>query len=179
MTEAIQTKKCTKCGETKAAAEFYKAEYGEYGVMARCKKCHGISSSMWVASNRIKSRAIKRRWGAKNADAVARMGRAWRSKNREKVRDYYRAYYKRNPNREYLKQLKYRKSHPALVRAGARRWAQARVARLADSYLRQLIKQDGLLVTIEQLREQIQFNRTRNFFQFFGIGQLNITTLNA
>lgn len=63
-------KRCTKCGETKEASEFYAAKGGIDGLRGDCKACHAARAKLWYAKNR--RRAIERaaRWQRDNAERV-------------------------------------------------------------------------------------------------------------
>ena len=43
-----ETKRCTKCGQVKPAAEFYAAKGGALGCRPECKKCSNEYHNRWA-----------------------------------------------------------------------------------------------------------------------------------
>lgn len=58
------TKKCTKCGETKPRAEYSKAYQGVHGPVLRpsCKACQAARARQWFADNPERTSENKRRY---------------------------------------------------------------------------------------------------------------------
>lgn len=46
-----QTKKCTKCGETKDLSSFRKDKRGKHGICPRCKYCEDARHKEWIKSH--------------------------------------------------------------------------------------------------------------------------------
>lgn len=79
----MDTKTCTKCGETKPLDAFYKN--GNY-LRSECKTCSNAASVKWDAKNPEKAKAKRAKWNAKNPEKVNAKRARWRAKNPEKVK---------------------------------------------------------------------------------------------
>lgn len=116
------TKKCTMCKEIYPATDefFYKKQYGLYGLMSRCKKCHNKMTARnhreWAKNHPEKIKEISAKYEKKHREKILIYKRKhakeyrkqhpneirertykWRSKNMDKVRSYIRDYYKKHP----------------------------------------------------------------------------------
>ena len=60
----METKTCSKCGETKALSEFYKRPRYRLGVYCHCKKCVYGKHRNWVQANREYLRQYQREYTA-------------------------------------------------------------------------------------------------------------------
>lgn len=56
---AAKRKRCTRCGETKTLTNFYTRSDGT--PISRCKSCHKLGVSEWIATHRDENRAYARR----------------------------------------------------------------------------------------------------------------------
>ena len=65
----METKTCSKCGETKALSEFYKAPKYRLGVQCHCKKCMDGDYRRWYQENRDYVRQYQREHQARRAAA--------------------------------------------------------------------------------------------------------------
>lgn len=71
----MQTKKCSKCGDSKSLDEFYfNKKYNSHS--GKCKEC---------------SKAASKAWAAKNKDRL----KAWKEANKDKMRQYNRKAYEK------------------------------------------------------------------------------------
>ena len=108
-------KRCPKCGETKAPAEFGKNRSRRDGLQDYCKECN-------------------RRYYEENREARLEYGRRYREENYEAVRKYGRRYYEENREAEREKCRRYREENRALTTEVATRagvaWTEAE-----DGYL--------------------------------------------
>ena len=52
----MTTKTCTKCNETKATTEFYKAKNHKDGLQYNCKCCSRAATAAWAKDNRVAMR---------------------------------------------------------------------------------------------------------------------------
>lgn len=80
-----QVKACSKCGETKVAADFPKRKRSWDGLQAWCRPCMSASSRGWTKQNRkrVNELAVSRR-AKDNAPMVAASTR-WNKANRDKI----------------------------------------------------------------------------------------------
>jgi hypothetical protein len=65
------TKRCKKCGATKALEDFYKAAGTRDGLRGECKECNAAAKAAWYQRNRA---------------AVIRKVQAWQAANPERVK---------------------------------------------------------------------------------------------
>ena len=96
-------KRCPKCGETKAPAEFGKNRSRRDGLQDYCKECN-------------------RRYYEENREARLEYGRRYREENYEAVREYGRRYYEENREAEREKCRRYREENREAVREYGRRY---------------------------------------------------------
>lgn len=103
--DLVQTKTCTKCGETKGLSEYYPQRAGRFGVTSRCKRCCSAlaaeyyegnkdavleRNSHWLEKNRDKHRAIMGSWYTKNKEKVRANNQRWKDENPERVKELSR-----------------------------------------------------------------------------------------
>ena len=92
-------RKCSRCLEVKAEAEFSKHKKGSYGLNAQCKKCASEAASAWNKANRDRCNETARiRWAIDPEPKKAACAR-WRSENQEARREAMRAWKAANPER--------------------------------------------------------------------------------
>ena len=65
--EAVETKRCYKCGEVKPRSEFYKDRSRSDGLDPRCKSCTKAHKAAWRKANPEKAAAQKRRHNRKRS----------------------------------------------------------------------------------------------------------------
>lgn len=87
------TKQCSKCGEVKVFADFYKHKNGKHGVTSKCKQCYRD----YHEENKPKILRRQRQYRADNKMYVYDLLREGRKKNAEKIRERSRKYAKENP----------------------------------------------------------------------------------
>lgn len=90
MSEALPTKKCSKCGEVKSLLHFHKHKQSKDGHKSRCKVCNIAESKAYVEQNRELVRA-KDKLRGKKANYSAE---EWAEINRvkyEKACEYFKA----------------------------------------------------------------------------------------
>jgi hypothetical protein len=144
MSNISHSKRCSKCGEMKQLADFYPEKRRKCGFRASCKSCSNVQSRKWMSKNPQRNKLNMLKWKMENPEMRIRSSRRWGMLNPEK-----RAYSSIKAQRKIKETL-------------------------ALCYLKNQAKQLKEKISIEQLRQRIQFKRTHNFFQFFGIGKLNI-----
>ncbi len=118
------TKRCSKCGETKSINEFYKNKSRKDGRSAWCKACDNANNKKYVQNNQErmkeyyrqkywkdpeKHRTSRKRSNIKNKDAIAERrkkyyqynkdlillrDKIYRDKNRDKINNRNQQYYK-------------------------------------------------------------------------------------
>lgn len=81
------TKKCSKCGETKMLAEYYKKKDGKLGVTARCIECSRVDQTEYRTAHADEHRKRNAEWRKLNPDGAAELRDRWRRNNPEKSRE--------------------------------------------------------------------------------------------
>lgn len=84
---------CTRCGISKARAEYSRHKDTKNKLSPYCKACVRQVSREWYRSNRERQLAS---------------ARVWRKANPEKMKSYKKAWLKRNPDKDKAMRLKYR-----------------------------------------------------------------------
>lgn len=110
--EGIKMKKCTKCGETKPAAEFYKQAGTRDKLDPWCKACHIEYRAKWNSANNTKLRSHNAAYRAANSAERKAYNAAYRSANSEKIRVANAAYRAANVSRKCESDAKYRAANP-------------------------------------------------------------------
>ena len=64
----VETKVCTKCGETKAVTEYSKRSSAKDGLQLKCKQCEKIATKYWRSKNKERHSAKVKEWQTKNYD---------------------------------------------------------------------------------------------------------------
>lgn len=135
-------KTCSKCGETKALAEFPKRNDGSSrdGLNTQCRVCirerkrqynqaHAEQTKEWQRQYRAEHREHlleeKRKWYQLNRDRHREMGRKWRENNPDHSREYSRRWRANNPDKSREHGRNWRREHPDLKREDGRKWRLA------------------------------------------------------
>lgn len=138
----MQTKKCTRCKETKLIIDFYKIKTGKFGVQSQCKKClntyhqeyrkknPGIRKKYdekYILNNKETIKNYQQKWYKSNkdkikkycinnADIIKNRKKQYRKANLENIKNKGREYYKDHSS-EIIKNVKlWRKNNPGLRR---------------------------------------------------------------
>lgn len=121
--DAIEVRKCTKCGEEKPATEEYFYARGEGNHLRKdCKICTKIRVKEWVAANPTK---VNRNWRRHYATHRDEQRKRQRVKNaKAEVKKHRAAYYQTNKTRICAHRRKYRRAHPECPRKHHRRYHQ-------------------------------------------------------
>jgi len=82
-------KRCKKCGELKAYAEFHRASAMRDGYRSECKTCHQAQQKRWYRANREAVIAKVKRWQQENKDVVNARNKAYREANPLAMRQYH------------------------------------------------------------------------------------------
>lgn len=84
----METKTCTKCGETKPLDEYNRDSMGYLKRKARCRTCTRKATLDWRNRNLERNRENTRRWIADNKDRYLEMKRQYHRNNAEKEKAY-------------------------------------------------------------------------------------------
>ena len=120
-------KTCSKCGEVKAASEFY------LGKARPCKECSRKTNADYYKANSKKLAASATAYYKANPEKAA----AWRNANSEKVNTTRNAWRKENPRKMRAYRDVWKKKNPEKVNATRDAWIKAnpeKVAATATAY---------------------------------------------
>ena len=94
----VQTKRCGKCGQTKATSEFYKQRSRKDGLAWHCKDCAREKVRQCYERNRKKYVATARRWKHTHRDAYhAIVRRYWEGHpEKERIKDRIKKHRRRS-----------------------------------------------------------------------------------
>ncbi len=130
---------CTKCGQVKTLAEFYKDKQCRLGVAAACKDCERDRGRIYREANPEKEKERSRRYRAANPEKKKEDSRHYRQSHRKERREADRRYRQANKkkraednrrwreaNKKQIAQRirRWRSEHPEKVREYARRWVR-------------------------------------------------------
>lgn len=117
----METKACTKCGETKVLSAFGKQGAPRTDLKTICKECDAL---------------YKRGWNAANKEKRRERDKKWRKANKEKVAAQDARRYAKNTARILARCKRYRATHSEETAASAKQWdidnAAKRVAMAGD-----------------------------------------------
>ena len=125
MMDQVTTKKCSKCGEPKILADYYKSKKEKSGVMSHCKECDKKKGKAYYAANSEKvnsrtkanreadpekKRRQGRRWYEENREYKLAANAEWAKANPEKSKEYQRAWEARNPDASRIRSERRRRT---------------------------------------------------------------------
>ena len=94
MAETIQTKRCSKCKQTKSISEFYRRPERKNGYRSNCKHCETERHKKYVQSHRTKMRKYEREYYQNHQHQM----RERKNRNAEKHRVKHRQYHRQRRN---------------------------------------------------------------------------------
>lgn len=126
-------KVCTKCHESKPAAEFFRDARRTGKLQAKCKACRNAASAAWRKANPEKSKECTDSWSAANRDREREYAAEWRCANRRRHASASAAWRASNKVRIRENNAAYRQESPDKIRSANASWLSANRAR-ATSY---------------------------------------------
>lgn len=94
--DAIITKKCTKCGESKPLSEYYGDSRKKDRKQVSCKSCHN---------------KVVLDWALRNKDKLYVANKKYRDSHKEKMRNRWKDWYRTNSKEVINRQKEYYKAH--------------------------------------------------------------------
>lgn len=130
--ETGQTKKCSKCGETKPHSEFYKAKKERLGISSHCKECDKIKGKAYYKANADKVNARVQASREADRDSHRRQSKEWYEKNKTRKMEKAKEWRQANPEkfREYVK--KWEAKNPTAARERNRKRLRTPIGRLEN-----------------------------------------------
>lgn len=131
-----ETKVCTKCGEAKPLADFYKNSRAKDGLAHHCKPCHKsyartkdakAKAKAYRAGRKEKTKAYNAEYREKNKDRIKAQASTLAAQPEIKSRRaaYKRLWWEANKEAVYQRQRTWRQENPEKAPASSRRWAEA------------------------------------------------------
>ena len=93
----MDTKKCSKCGETKPISLFNRDVAKRDGIRSDCKACQAVSRAAHYRSHRNEECENTRMYYLGREEEKKVKMRVWRDKNRERIATYARIRYHQTP----------------------------------------------------------------------------------
>jgi len=112
----VGSKRCAKCGETKAVSAFGRDSTKKDGLLYQCKECAREKGRVYYAANSEKLNEKSRRYYAANPEKVREGRRVYYAANSDKLREKSRVYREANPEKEREASRVYRAANPEKVR---------------------------------------------------------------
>jgi hypothetical protein len=118
-------KKCNKCEEVKALADFYKKKNAKDGHGYICKVCTKSKTKAWYEANKERKAITGLAWREANKEKRALASKAWIKDNPERARANWKAWQERNKEKVAAKNKVWREANPERARAAVKAWHQA------------------------------------------------------
>lgn len=112
ITDAVETKPCSKCGGIERHAS------------GRCAVCARASVRKWRMNNKAAVKAIQQRWQRNHPEICAENNRKWRSTHPGAQSEAVRKWNMRHPHKQKIYKTKWRDRHPDAAKASGRRSAR-------------------------------------------------------
>ena len=130
----MDTKTCTKCGETKVLDSFACQKTGKMGVTAACKVCRNERQKELRAANPERTKAFKKKYYWENPELYRQRAKAYAKDNAEKIKqrrlarreqdnERWRRYYQEHKDRELARGKRWRVDSPEKYKARMKRSA--------------------------------------------------------
>lgn len=159
----VQTKTCTKCGQTLSTLCFDKSSKGALNVASVCKKCTSVAKKAkaeelksidpiaykkavcekqkkWADKNKDKVKATFDAWKEKNKDYFSKLNSNMSKEEREKLNSRARKRYAANPDIGREKTKSFRESNPEKVRNSYNKWLKKTPLNMLSTSVRRLIR---------------------------------------
>jgi hypothetical protein len=103
----METRTCSRCGETKPVSDFGKHKGQPNDIRYECKKCSTRASAEWKKRNPEKNREAQRRWHAAHPEWSKERAKRYYQKHKERLNKGHAEYNSRNP----VKRMNYYRKH--------------------------------------------------------------------
>jgi len=113
----LTEKRCTRCGETKPVAEFYKNCRQKTGLTSHCKSCVSDHQKLTYTQNHDKQIARSAAYRNANQEKRKAICAAWRAANKEKIASSAAAYAAKNKDAIAARNAKNSKKNVARANA--------------------------------------------------------------
>lgn len=136
--DTIDTRTCTKCGESFPATTeyFYAQKDAKGGLQSQCKLCRRKGVRAYQQINKDKIRDYHRTYQQLNKDDLENKKRIYRQANQDKIREYKREYYQANKDKHRIRYRKYRQINRDKLREKDREYQQKNLEKRRINALR-------------------------------------------
>jgi len=156
----LDSKRCSKCGETKPLTEFSRERKKSSGYKSACKTCMAVAIAdwrvrskghvatydrAWKARNPKLLRASYKRWYARHSEKSKKRAAAWRAANLDRARARESTYRARNPEKAKSQDRAYYLANPEKYKEAQRR----REARKKGAEISDLTEADWRTILVE------------------------------
>jgi 5-methylcytosine-specific restriction endonuclease McrA len=103
-----QGKVCTKCGEFKIYAEFYKNKIYKDGYRGQCKECMKQGMKQYNQENKEQIAEYMKQYRQENREQISKRMKQYARENKEHISEYMKRYYQENKDQiaEYQQENK-------------------------------------------------------------------------
>ena len=126
------TKRCSKCRQSKTLESFGKSQGGRYGRASQCKQCRSIYFAEYRKANSAKIAQKNAAWYVKTKPARQEASKKYRSQNKEQVSASKIAWAKNNPDKVRAIQARYRENNKEKVEKRRRDYLERNAKRIAE-----------------------------------------------
>jgi len=122
---SLTTKTCTKCGEAKQLAAFYKCKKIKDGLQGHCKSCDTASRAPYSERKKAQTAA----WRAANQEHIKAKRASYYTANANKVKAKAKAWAKANPERLKVRRTIYYAANAERIKTQSAAWVKANLKR--------------------------------------------------
>ena len=133
-------KKCTKCGEVLPLHMFCKNKATKDKLNTLCKECVRKNNKAYYENNQEEINEKNKTYYKKNKEELKKWYKTYYKKNKEEIKEKNKTYYKKN--KEEINE--YKKAYRDKNKEKASEYRRERFLKLPDSYIRQLLNNQGI-----------------------------------
>ena len=126
----IIEKKCSRCGETLAVANFYKDKNTKTGYSSYCKTCKSLFDRKDRDKHAEKRKVASKKWRENNADLKKAKAKEYRLNNLERIRAKDLEYYAANAEKVRQRSVIWRRENKERFTATVNNWRSQNKDRL-------------------------------------------------
>jgi len=121
----MDTKRCSKCGETKSTDEFSKNRTRKDGLQSQCKACKSECDNRYQQASKEKIAARRKAHRQANKEKLAAKDKAYRQANKEEIAAKKKAYSEANQEKIAAKNKAYREANKEKIAARDKAWKKS------------------------------------------------------
>lgn len=121
----MNTKICSKCGDSKPLEQFSRASKEKSGRKSRCKTCVSEDVRAYRDTNHEHVRNQERLYQGRNRDVINVKSRAWYAANKEQAKQTRKAWREQNAEKDRADVAAYQKANANKLKEAERKWVAA------------------------------------------------------